>query len=269
MLVLPGFGAVNALHGGAARGANIDGSVVVGQEVFHTADGTGNQESATVGALWTITSTGSTQTPVELQDFSSVTGTQHYETVANGVSSDGTAAVGYAVSTVSGVINVTQAVEWAVQLNGASTTASLPTALGFIDGTGNTATLSSVADATDKDGSIVVGKSLTDDHSTTPHDEAFIWFSTGPNAGMHDLEDFLTGITPALATQLSGWTLTEATGVSSDGMTIVGEGTHPDPNNPSQTLTEAFVVKIPEPTCLPVLGLAAFVLRRRKSRVTA
>lgn len=265
MLALPGFGTPTQTHSGSANSVNSDGSVVVGSEVFHGTNA-GIQEGATVGALWTIDSVGTVTGPYELQDFTNAT---HYETIGNGVSADGTAAVGYAVAPVGTTANVTQAVEWAVHLNGASTTVDLPTGLGFIDGTSNTATLNSVANATSKDGSVVVGEGLTTKHNSTAHDEAFIYFASGPDAGMHDLLDFVENITPSLASGLNGWTLTDATGISSDGLTIIGTGTHPDPSNPQDNITEAFVIKIPEPTCLPLLGIGALLLRRRKARITA
>jgi hypothetical protein len=56
------------------------------------------------------------------------------------------------------------------------------------------------------------------------------------------------------ATGLDGWRLTEARGVSYDGLTVVGTGI--DPNGVSQ----AFVATIPEPSTLTLTALAAAAL---------
>jgi hypothetical protein len=59
---------------------------------------------------------------------------------------------------------------------------------------------------------------------------------------------------------LTVWTLTEARGISDDGLTIVGYG-----NNPSGN-TEVWMAAIPEPSALLLLGLGCVaVLRRRRA----
>ena len=75
---------------------------------------------------------------------------------------------------------------------------------------------SSVAFSTSADGSVVVGIS---NGSTTP--QAFRWDAT---TGMLDLKEIL--IDQGL--DLTGWTLSFASGISADGRTIVGRGINPD-----------------------------------------
>ena len=76
---------------------------------------------------------------------------------------------------------------------------------------------------------------------------------------MRDLADVLTH---DYGLNLSGWTLNDATGVSADGTTIVGDGTDPNGN------TAAWIATIPEPTTgllvqAGVLGLAG--ARRKRA----
>ncbi len=112
---------------------------------------------------------------------------------------------------------------------------------------------SSVAFDLSADGSVVVGQS-----ETASGTEAFVWDSTN---GMKSIASALSGI------DLTGWTLTEATGISDNGLTIVCSGINPSGFN------EAWVViadnvgelnqplagePIPEPAtiALLVIGLA-------------
>ena len=272
---LLGYGLSTAFHSGNARGVNSDGSRIVGQEVYHGNNSVPVKEGATVATLWNVDSTGTGSTPIELPEFTNVGSV--YESVANGISANGNAAVGYAVAPVGSTANVTQAVEWVIHGSGSSTTVDAPIGLGFIDGTSTTdvTTLNSMADAASADGSIVVGESRTDKHTSTSHDEAFIWFAgSNPEGGtgtMDDLYDYLTSLSPSLASTMSGWTLTEATGISSDGRTITGIGTHlADPTNPnSGTISEAFVVTIPEPVTLPLAGMALLLARCRRTALAS
>ncbi len=119
------------------------------------------------------------------------------------------------------------------------------------------------------DGSVVVGKSNIGHTyefvhqgvtylSTNYTDEAFYWTA---DSGMQRLFDVLVA---QGVTGLSGWTLSEARGVSADGLTIVGTGVNP------LGQTEAFVANI-SPVPIPpavwlfgsALGLMG-VLRRKQ-----
>lgn len=77
-------------------------------------------------------------------------------------------------------------------------------------------TFYSIASAVSADGSVVVGSSRTD-----LGDEPFIWDA---EHGMRNLKSVLI----AGGLNLTGWTLYQATGVSADGLTIVGVGVSPE-----------------------------------------
>lgn len=92
------------------------------------------------------------------------------------------------------------------------------------------------------DGSVVVGSS----------EEAFIWTA---DDGMRSLKDVLVD---TYGLDLTGWRLYAATGISADGTRIVGGGVGPD------GIGTAFLVTIPEPGTMSVLGFGfACVMRRR------
>jgi uncharacterized membrane protein len=120
-------------------------------------------------------------------------------------------------------------------------------ALGDLDGSG----LFSIAHAVSGDGSTVVGLGRS-----AGGDEAFIWTP----AGMMSLKDLLTF---GGKLDLTGWTLSDATGVSADGKTIVGFGIN------TQGQTEAWVAVVPEPVGVWVLGVAALCLMRRVNRAAS
>jgi len=132
----------------------------------------------------------------------------------------------------------------------------------------------SEARAVSADGSVVVGRASTG-YTTLPKSvagptegtlqiqspdpipvfEAFIWTESG---GMRNLREVLTSI---CGLDLNGWTLTTATDVSADGLTVVGTGINPDGNS------EAWIATIPEPATVALLagGFAALVLRKRRT----
>jgi probable HAF family extracellular repeat protein len=150
---------------------------------------------------------------------------------AKAVSLDGSVAVGFSGS---------QAFRW--------TSADGMVGLGFAPGASN-----SYANAVSADGSVVVG-----DGETTSGDEAFIWDSTH---GTRSLQGVLTndyGLT------LTGWTLLHASGISSNGETIVGSGINPSGQY------EAWIAQIPEPTSrmMVIIGTATLIGLRRRHRMT-
>ncbi len=127
---------------------------------------------------------------------------------ASGVSADGSVVVGNSNST-----SGTEAFRW--------------TSGGGMVGLGDLAggSFSSQADGVSADGSVVVG-----DSSGASGNEAFVWTEA---AGMRGLSDILT----QLSVDMTGWTLSQAKGISDKGRTIVGIGV-PSGN------TEAFVVDL-------------------------
>ena len=70
--------------------------------------------------------------------------------------------------------------------------------------------------------------------------------------------DMLLSDYPSLATDLAGWTLTEAADISGDGLTIVGRGIDPSGQDRGWYLT------IPSPMTAPVLLIGLAAITRRK-----
>ena len=133
---------------------------------------------------------------------------------AAGVSADGSTVVGYGNAGLAGM----RAFRW--------TAASGMVSLGTLPG------MTSYAYGVSGDGSVVVGVLMSPNH-------AMMWT---PSLGMVDLNSYL----PTLHLDLTGWTLTSANGISADGRTVVGTGTH-------NGQTEAWVAQLSSPTTpLPI-----------------
>jgi len=98
------------------------------------------------------------------------------------------------------------------------------------------------------DGSVVVGRG-----TTAAGNAAFIWDETN---GMRNFQHVLQ---TEYGLDLTGWALTSAKAVSSDGLTIVGDGTNPG------GASEAWLVYLPEPSgiVLVLLGVAILAGRPR------
>jgi probable HAF family extracellular repeat protein len=98
------------------------------------------------------------------------------------------------------------------------------------------------------DGSVVVGYSEVGAQEGIPVTGAFYWTA---ETGMFNFQEALIA---AGVTNLDGWTLIEAHGVSHDGLTVVGTGIH-------DQRIEAWVATIPEPSALAFAasGAAAFL----------
>jgi probable HAF family extracellular repeat protein len=120
-------------------------------------------------------------------------------------------------------------------------------------------TFQSWAYAVNADGSVVVGRATIDGpigpFGGGSQGRAFIWDALH---GMRDLQQVLIDA----GANLTGWSLTEAHGVSADGRTIVGTGTDP------QNFIEGWVATLPEPPCYancdqstapPILNVSDFI----------
>ncbi len=211
------------LPGGAAtsqaNGVSADGMVVVG---------TGNSANGTEAFRWTAA--------LGLVGLGDLAG-GGFRSEAFGVSANGSAVVGFGQSADSSPF---QAFRWV--LTNAMTGAGTMTGLGYLPTTGNQ---NSRANAVSGDGNVVVGFSET----APGQNQAFIW---DPVNGMRRLADLVPGLVPA------GWTLTDATAVSADGLTVAGYGINPGGQ------TEGWVLFIPEPaTVLLLLAGGMLALRRR------
>jgi probable HAF family extracellular repeat protein len=214
-----------------------DGAVVAGfsdpvNDAFRWTDAGGMLSLGTLGAGYSIArdcnsdgtvvvgeSTGGLDdhafrwTPQEgLQDLGTMPGGTSSH--AAGVSADGSTVVGYGGT--SGFTGV-RAFRW--------------TSAGGMVGLGAPSGMASRAYGVSGDGTVVVGIITSPDH-------AMLWT---PSLGMLDLNTYL----PSLQLDLTGWTLTTANGVSLDGRTIVGTGTH-------NGQTEAWVAQLPSSTAIPL-----------------
>jgi len=89
-----------------------------------------------------------------------------------------------------------------------------------------------VAYAASGDGSLIVGEA---DFLLGPTDEAFLWDAA------HGMRRLATVLVNDLHLDLSDWSLGPARGISADGNTIVGWGTHTDGR------VEAWLARLPEP----------------------
>lgn len=124
-----------------------------------------------------------------------------FASTANDISADGTVIVGQGAS-----ITGDEASLWI---------AGKMFGLGDLPGSFVAAT----ATATSLDGSVIVGNGTTGTEAS-PVSEAFIWDEIH---GMRNLKDLLT----ARGIDMTGWQLTEATGISENGKKITGFGTNP------------------------------------------
>jgi probable HAF family extracellular repeat protein len=111
----------------------------------------------------------------------------------------------------------------------------------------------SEATAASADGSVVVGWATTEPLQIPfafEGEASFIWDASN---GMRLLQNVLAD---EYRLDLTGWTLTGAFGVSSDGRVIVGTGINPAGRD------EGWIAIIPEPSLLPLLALATAELFR-------
>lgn len=112
----------------------------------------------------------------------------------------------------------------------------------------------SVANGVSADGSVIVGGGNTASGAT-----AFYWTESG---GMQNLKDLLVS---SFGLDLTGWTLTAASGVSADGLVVVGSGLNPLGQGEAWM---ADLRPVPAPATVWLLGSALIWLRtfgRRRS----
>ena len=181
--------------------------------------------------LFTLLGSPSTQAGSSFTGLGDLAGGSFYS-LADGVSADGSAVVGQGSST-----SGDEAFRW--------------TDSGGMVGLGDLAggSFNSRAYGVSADGSAVVGRG-----SSASGTEAFVWDETN---GMRGLMQVLMdqGI------DMTGWSLTEARGVSADGLTIVGYGTNPLSQQEGWIAT---IVPEPSTALLFGLGLSALAATRRR-----
>lgn len=157
---------------------------------------------------------------------------------AGGISADGRVVVGGATTTMS-----REPFRWTAEGG--------MVALGSAPGWGGADILSMMM-AASGDGSVLVGYAMKTVNGAAPEQQAIIWDAAH---GVRLLQDALVS---DYGLDLTGWHLDEATGISDDGMTIVGYGTG------SVGKSEGWVVRLPEPASLLLLVPGLLVVARRR-----
>ncbi len=100
----------------------------------------------------------------------------------------------------------------------------------------------SASEAVSADGSLVVGRDM---FGGPPDFEAFIWDGTN---GMRNLREVLI----AQGDDLTGWSLSEARGISADGRIIIGFGINPEGNREAWLAELTPQQVVPEPVAIDV-----------------
>jgi probable HAF family extracellular repeat protein len=165
------------------------------------------------------------------------------ESDATAISNDGSTVVGWAADAAS----VNQPFRWTTS-GGMQLLGHLPT----FPGPPTAQPQQSQATGVTADGSVIIGNEAV----TSPVRDSvpFIWDEA------HGMRDLTAVLASDYGLALPGWTLWSANGITPDGMTIVGMGSHPEfgPN-------VAWRVVLPEPgTGAAVVGMVCLSLRRRR-----
>jgi uncharacterized membrane protein len=164
-----------------------------------------------------------------------------------GVSADGSVAVGKSFFVEPNPNGFGTAFEQATIWRGL-----VPHSLGSVAGLGG-----STADATNRNGSMVVGSArLVAGNQSLSGARAFIWDDANGMRLLHEVLEDDFGL------DLFGWTLYEATDITPDGQTILGRGLNPD------GVIEAYIVAVPEPAGGSLIGgfMVWFIACRRARR---
>ena len=154
-----------------------------------------------------------------------------YGSGANAISSDGKAVVGSGRSELSG--SSIEAFRWTEE-QGMQPLGDLPGG-----------SFTSEAFGVSSNGAVVLGTSDRDDGF-----KAFVWDELH---GMRDLQEILIS-EYGLGAELTGWTLTIASDISADGLSVVGSGINPDGNG------EAYLVRLDRPLTAPEPSSLALLL---------
>jgi probable HAF family extracellular repeat protein len=164
-------------------------------------------------------------------------------TFANNTSADGSVVVGWVQTDT----DISKSFRWTE----GSGMISLGSMSGFEDGSG--------ASAVSGDGSVIVGG------ASHEYDEAaYVWDQIHGMRNLHTVLADMYGLGPSLI----GWTLTGASDISTDGLTIVGGGLNPDGNWEAWLVRLDHPITTPEPqsATLVALGAATLLTRRRLRR---